>query len=252
MPNCKDSHSTYFEGITSIENQFTKAELVNIEKTYKKEQRNQYKKRQYEKYGTLAKYSLDPGNKEKYIGKMQQWEGALDTVVPDVMAGVLPERFKGHLPDKERRAEIIKEGIALERPIFDDGTLGTFAERLVPEPGYYDVVLHGEAYGLEFFGEPLDVETLCAIIIQRDDYQRGMKIRLVSCNTGREPDGVAQYIADRLGVEVLAPENNAAVKLENGKSTTYSCDEFGQEKGKYKPFTPSKGKSYGISNDKQD
>lgn len=72
-PNCKDSHSTYFPGITTAEDKFTKGELVKIEKEYQREQRQKYKERQIEKYEQLALFCLDPENKKKYISMADQW-----------------------------------------------------------------------------------------------------------------------------------------------------------------------------------
>ena len=69
-PRCKDSHTTYFEGIsTPPDDKYTKKELNDIEKKYQKEQKQQYKKRQQEKFERLGKYSLDEENKEKYKKK---------------------------------------------------------------------------------------------------------------------------------------------------------------------------------------
>lgn len=65
-PRCKDSHSTYFPGISTADDTWTKEELGAIEKSYKKEQDQQYSVRQAEKFGRLAEYSLDKENREKY------------------------------------------------------------------------------------------------------------------------------------------------------------------------------------------
>lgn len=74
-PRCKDSHTTYFEGIsTPPEEKYTKNELQEIEEDYKADQKLQYAKRQEKKFGRLAKYSLDEENKRKYSRKQKVWD----------------------------------------------------------------------------------------------------------------------------------------------------------------------------------
>lgn len=71
-PRCKDSHTTYFQGIssTTLDSIFTQKE---IEEENKKEVRKQYAQRQYEKFNRLTKYSLDEENKNKYCLKAEKW-----------------------------------------------------------------------------------------------------------------------------------------------------------------------------------
>lgn len=73
-PRCKDSHTTYFEGIsTPPDDKYTKGEIQQIEEDYREEQKKQYAKRQVEKFGRLEKYSLDAESKEKYGAKAREW-----------------------------------------------------------------------------------------------------------------------------------------------------------------------------------
>lgn len=66
-PRCKDGHTTYFPGIsTPPDDKFSKRELVEVEEQSKREAKQQYVERQSEKYGRLAKFSLDKENKYKY------------------------------------------------------------------------------------------------------------------------------------------------------------------------------------------
>lgn len=75
-PRCKDIHTTYFEGITKPGASYTKAELQDIEDDYRKDQKEQYAKRQEERFGRLARYSLDEGNQQQYRRKEQAWKNA--------------------------------------------------------------------------------------------------------------------------------------------------------------------------------
>ena len=74
MPRCRDSHTTYFPGITTADDTWTKEELESIGLKYQEEQKEQYAQRQAEKYERLAKYSLDPENKRKYGARKNEWK----------------------------------------------------------------------------------------------------------------------------------------------------------------------------------
>lgn len=76
-PRCRDSHTTYFEGIsTPPDGTFSKKELNEIAEKNRQEARQQYAERQEEKYGRLAEYSLDPENQKQYEAKREEWEHA--------------------------------------------------------------------------------------------------------------------------------------------------------------------------------
>lgn len=72
-PRCKDSHTTYFPGISTADDTWTQKELEDIGLQSQKQIRKQYAKRQEEKYGRLAEYSLDQENKEVYGRKVSEW-----------------------------------------------------------------------------------------------------------------------------------------------------------------------------------
>lgn len=73
-PNCKDSHSTYFEGIsTPPDDKFTEEEIEQIEQDYSLEQKKNVAKRNYEKYSRLEEHSLDEENKAKYAARKTEW-----------------------------------------------------------------------------------------------------------------------------------------------------------------------------------
>lgn len=74
-PRCRDSHTTYFEGIsTPPDGKFTKKELNDLAEKNRIEAQQQYAERQTEKYGRLAQYSLDSENQKKYRAKEEEWE----------------------------------------------------------------------------------------------------------------------------------------------------------------------------------
>lgn len=68
-PNCKDSHTTYFEGLTTRGASFTKKEIETIKQDYLEEQKQLYAQNQAKKYQRLADNSLDEENRQKYEKK---------------------------------------------------------------------------------------------------------------------------------------------------------------------------------------
>lgn len=79
-PRCKDSHTTYFEGIsTTPDGKYTRREIEKIVEDYRREQKQQYAKRQAEKFERLEKYSLDSQNQSQYSAKSIEWKNKLDT-----------------------------------------------------------------------------------------------------------------------------------------------------------------------------
>ena len=73
-PRCKDSHTTYFPGVSTADDTWTKEELEAVGLQNQQESRQQYVERQVEKYGRLAEYSLDEENQNWYTRKKYEWE----------------------------------------------------------------------------------------------------------------------------------------------------------------------------------
>lgn len=78
-PRCKDSHTTYFPGISSPpDGTYTKDEIKQIEEESKQETKQQYAASQAEKFGRLAKYSLDAENMATSLRKAEVWRECVD------------------------------------------------------------------------------------------------------------------------------------------------------------------------------
>lgn len=75
-PRCRDSHTTYFPGISTADDTWTRKELEAIKKENQREGRLQYASRQAGKYARLAKFSLDPENRKEYARKAREWNEA--------------------------------------------------------------------------------------------------------------------------------------------------------------------------------
>lgn len=104
-PNCKDSHSTYFEGIsTPPDDKFTEEEIEQIEEQYRLEQKRQYAQRQVEKYRRLANGTLDEEEKKKYKARMHHWEKV------EYLRNNMPKQYidNRHLGEKINRDELNK------------------------------------------------------------------------------------------------------------------------------------------------
>ncbi len=78
-PNCKDIHTTYFEGITKYGEPYTDTELKQIESDYNEGQKQKYAQRQAKRFDRLEKYSLDDDNKKMYAARKEQWEKQVDS-----------------------------------------------------------------------------------------------------------------------------------------------------------------------------
>lgn len=71
-PRCKDSTSTYYKGITSLE-PVSSEELAQMEERETLETKQQNAERQEKRYNRLAQHSLDENNKIKYQNRADDW-----------------------------------------------------------------------------------------------------------------------------------------------------------------------------------
>ena len=73
-PNCKDIHTTYFEGVSTPPEPLTKAEEQKAAEVYDLEQRQRYHERQIRKYKRLSEWTNDPKEKQKYAARLSGWQ----------------------------------------------------------------------------------------------------------------------------------------------------------------------------------
>ena len=154
-PRCRDSFTTYFPGVTEAADPVTKEELQKGEEQERQEARQNYTELMAEKFGRLAKYSLDPDNKRKYEARAEQLAGERSRM-----------RSYGESPEYERNVEIDK-----------CKTSGAI-EKLFPEISFLD----------GFRNMPLNVQREIA---QGFSYMRdifGTKAMPVTCNASRIKD----------------------------------------------------------------
>jgi RHS repeat-associated protein len=94
---------------------------------------------------------------------------------------------------------------------FTKDGFGNNAAQAAADPGYQDVIIHGNPYGVAVKStDPLIFENDFANMIKADPNYAGGPIRLISCSTGVAPAGGAAFaskLSDLLGVPVKAPTN---------------------------------------------
>ena len=136
--------------------------------------------------------------------------------------------------------------------------LYTNANNIKPLKGYGDIIMHGSPDSLLIYG--LNDERWeygakeAAEMIRNSREFHGQPIRLVACQTGAKENGIAQQIADELGIKVMAPTEIVNVDFDgkiflsdNGVLADIWNTSSAEEKkkfrqtGKWKIFKPNKG-----------
>lgn len=124
--------------------------------------------------------------------------------------------------------------------------LADYAKRVKKEPGYTDIAVHGAPDHIEVYreidGKEVGVKLThrsLAKFLKSDKGYTGGKIRLLSCNTGKDTGTFAQDLANKMGVAVKAPSDTLHI-WPNGKMV------IGPNKytnsGKWNTYYPKKRK----------
>ena len=116
-----------------------------------------------------------------------------------------------------------------------------YAKKIEPLDDYQDIVIHGDKTGFSFKDKD-DVESNVNVKEFADIYKesglyKGGKIRLISCEAAAPDAFTAQWFADEMGVEVLAPTD--IVWVHSDGHMTIGPDEF-TNTGSWVTKTPSK------------
>lgn len=131
-PRCKDSHTTYFPGISTADDTWTKEELDAVERANQKETKRQYAERQAEKFRRLVAYSLDKENQERYMAKREEWGTIAKDTVPDIIKPIDTEEEIQVHPVGKIDKEIYKcitEDIVTDEVIITDERISHIKER---------------------------------------------------------------------------------------------------------------------------
>ena len=207
-PRCKDSHTTYFPGISTADDTWTADELEAIGQSNAAESRRQYATRQAERYERLAAYSLSPENTKQYRQKAEEWEkkaGKRYTVSDEIKAHRedtpakmvdLVERYAGD--EFVELNEMAQHAFAYD-PDLDAVVINPKHPQYALQD-YREVMIHEMAHRIDQneFGSPMNLEFSKAIMeteermMKKSDQYRKMF----------EPGGELEYnslISDILG-----------------------------------------------------
>lgn len=108
-PRCKDSHTTYFPGITKIDSKYNKQEISDLEDRAQQEARQQYAERQEKRFGRLAEFSLDPENQKKYGAKQNEWHKQSESIKEQVY---VQDDIKSEIADMNIRQNVLEKQLA--------------------------------------------------------------------------------------------------------------------------------------------
>jgi len=95
-PNCKDTYTTFFEGINSEPDPPSEEEQKKAEEQYALEQEQKRNERQKQKYDRMAKNSLDADNQAQYQARADDWAGR-DKTFKEEHGNVLEERKQAEM-----------------------------------------------------------------------------------------------------------------------------------------------------------
>lgn len=82
-PNCKDTHTTYFEGISDPPVPMTKAQVRESDKIYQLQQQQRYNERNIRNYKRLEHNAIDYDEKVHYGNKVKEWKKRNDKFITD-------------------------------------------------------------------------------------------------------------------------------------------------------------------------
>jgi hypothetical protein len=137
--------------------------------------------------------------------------------------------------DQQRVELIERRAISL---VGDDADAARVTSWVTPVAGTLDVVVHGgeDDFQVRRNGEKLRVDHRGLATYIRKSGHRFHRVRLLSCRTGKHATGVAQHLANALGVPVSAPSDDLHVR-DNGEMVIGPTDT--QNTGKWEEFLPA-------------
>jgi hypothetical protein len=182
-------------------------------------------------------------------------ESFLNTGIEQVAGDVSLERLPGSGGAWLRRAAEFFVAPSTAGPLSRnlmaaDDLTAQFSSRIDPLPGYYDVRAHGGPTSVDVFVNGQVIEgvnhRVLARLIQNSPDYAGQNVRLLSCNTGSLPNGFAKNLANKMNVDVVAP-NQLLFPQSNGKFIIAEGRTIGgvtypifPARGKMVPFSPGK------------
>jgi hypothetical protein len=172
-------------------------------------------------------------------------------ILPGVTGGGMAVRALTHADEVADAAKAVNAAVNLSDAAHDSSNvvsaaisltgngdaLGDAAKWVKPQDGFFDVAVHGNPNSFDVLHNgqwtQIDHRTL-ATYIQKSDWN-GEPIRLLSCQAGASPTGAAQNLANKLGVNVIAPSDTLWI-FRNGNMSIGKTP-FANT-GKWIPFEP--------------
>lgn len=114
-PRCKDSTSTYYEEITTLE-PVTPEEEAEMDRRERLEEKQQYAERQAQRFDRRAEYSLDEDNKRIVQTRADEWHDRANT-----------------LEEKAKRFSLKTDEQKYYRPVFKEDISKTFERKIEGE-----------------------------------------------------------------------------------------------------------------------
>jgi len=105
-----------------------------------------------------------------------------------------------------------------------DAATNLNASRMVLEDGIHQILLHGTPDGFIINGTLTPAKELARSLLQ-SGFQKGTKIRLISCHTGVFGDGAAYQLSRYLKSPVIAPTNKVRI-LKDGTYEIFGGGRF--------------------------
>ena len=122
-------------------------------------------------------------------------------------AGKGIERVKESVRSRIIDGDDLYPSLSLNLDVTDDSSVNMAMEIAGPStPEVFKVFGHGSPESMRYNGKDLNAKEVADIIRECPEFIGGkQKVLLYSCNTGQNPNGFAQQLADNLGVIVVAP-----------------------------------------------
>ncbi|MBE6892454.1 MAG: hypothetical protein E7482_00375 [Ruminococcaceae bacterium] len=170
---------------------------------------------------------------DKVLEKGGEWVGNRINLNLGYVTNNKPLSAKGW-SDKRNRLDKIERRDIIETQAgfacFPDEMQNEYAKKIKPkkyidngiEKTYFDVSMHGTPKAVGFWSEETNMSPrfLAETITHNPKYEKGQKVRLLSCNTGEKIENeycFAEELANIMGVEVEAP-NKKLYMYPNGNT----------------------------------
>lgn len=169
----------------------------------------------------------------------------------------LYERWKGK---QANRSDASRSDVVAASPVFLNSSTELYRrmKKVEPVDGYRDYGMHcdGRVFSYTDADDGHETEVSpkeLAEMIQSDPKYDGSAVRLLACSAGKYKDGAAQQLADELGVEVLAADQDVYFDFDgayrlarSGYENTRIVRGEAESSGRWLVFKPSGG---GLEND---